>query len=143
LKCKVIYDKDGILDISFSTYKPRVIKSLKVIINNDIQYKYKALNRNDIDNLYKKRDSCDDIIIVKNGLVTDTSIANIAILVDNIWLTPKTPLLYGTSRAKLIDECFLKESDISIEQLADADKIALMNAMISFKILSNNYKLIS
>jgi 4-amino-4-deoxychorismate lyase len=135
LKCKVVYDKDDILDIVYSPYIPRVIKSFRILTSKDIEYKYKATNRDDIEYLYKKRENCDEIIIVKNGLITDTSIANIAIFENNIWLTPKVPLLQGTVRDKLLDENYIKESNITLSRLLKAKRIALMNAMIGFKVI--------
>ena len=83
-----------------------------------------------------KRGEADEIIIIKNGLVTDTSIANIAILHDERWLTPKLPLLEGTTRKRLLNEGKVFESNITPTMLRNADKIALMNAMVDFDILN-------
>ena len=146
LKCKVIYNKDEIIDVSYMLYKPREIKSFKIVLDDNIKYKYKALNRENIDKLYAQRESCDEIIIIKNGLVTDTSIANIAILQKGVWITPKKPLLQGTTRDRLIEENYIKEVNISLSELLNCKKIALMNAMIGFKAIditnSNNKTLI-
>ena len=87
-----------------------------------------------MDNLFSKKDSADEIIIIKNGIVTDTTIANIAIFYENIWLTSKNCLLNGTTKNRLIEEKFLIEKDITPKMLKDAPKIALMNAMIGFDI---------
>jgi 4-amino-4-deoxychorismate lyase len=135
LKCKVVYDKDEVLDISYIPYKARVINSFKIVLDDNIKYKYKALNRDDIDKLYDKRENCDDIIIVKYGFVTDTTIANIAIYENDIWITPKTTLLDGTMRDRFLAENKIKESDITVDQLLCAKKIAIMNAMIGFKVI--------
>jgi 4-amino-4-deoxychorismate lyase len=82
--------------------------------------------------LFLKKDSCDEIIILKNGVVTDTTIANIAIFYDGVWITSKNCLLEGTSRAKLIEKKEIFVKDISLDMLKKASKIALMNAMIDF-----------
>ena len=37
----------------------------------------------------------DEILITRNGLLTDTSIANIALFNGKEWHTPKHPLLKG------------------------------------------------
>ena len=137
LRCKIIYTQDEIIDIQYYPYIKRDIKSLKLIYDNDINYRYKSTNRTQIDNLLTKKDNCDDILIIKNGLVTDTSIANIAILYNNTWLTPKIPLLYGTTRDKYIQDGILKEYDISVDMLKNSTKIALLNAMIGFDILND------
>ncbi|WP_281950334.1 aminotransferase class IV family protein [Nitrosophilus kaiyonis] len=132
-RCKVIYDKD-ILDIRYFPYQQREIKSFKLIESN-IDYDYKYLDRKKIDELFEKRDKADEIIIVKNGLITDTSIANIALFDGKKWLTPKKPLLYGTTRERLLKEKKIFEKDIKIEEIKKYKKIALMNAMIGFYIV--------
>ena len=135
LKCKVIYNQDEVLNIEFAQYKPRITKSFKIIIDDTIEYNCKSLNRKNIDNLYAKKEDCDEIIIIKNGYITDTSIANIAILENDIWITPKKPLLHGTTLDRLINLNYLKQQDITLDQLLKAPKIAIMNAMIGFKII--------
>lgn len=134
LRCKVIYDDSGILEVNYFAYKKREINSFKLVYCDDIDYSKKYLNRNSIDKLFLQKDSCDEIIIVKNSIITDTSIANIAIFYDGFWITSKTPLLKGTTRARLLEEKFLIEKDISVDMLKNAEKIALMNAMIDFDI---------
>ncbi|MEA2050103.1 MAG: aminotransferase class IV [Campylobacterota bacterium] len=138
-KCKVIYDKNEIIDISYSDYKIKDINSFKLVVSNQIIYNKKSTKRESIDNLYMKKGLCDEIIIVKNNLITDTSIANIAILIDDIWYTPKIPLLYGTTRERLLDNKKIIKKDISIDELLNAKKIALMNAMIGFYIVEKPY----
>lgn len=133
LKCKVVYNSDGIVDISYTPYTPKSIKTLKLIYDDNIDYRYKSTAREEIDNLYIKKDKADDILIIKNNLLTDTSIANIALLIDNIWYTPKKPLLYGTTRDRLIEIEFLKVKDLKVDDISKATKVALMNAMIGFK----------
>ena len=132
-RCKIIYDKD-IIDVLFYPYIPRVFKTFKLIHSN-IKYDYKWVNRKQIQDLFLQRGNCDDIIIVKNNLITDTSIANIAILHQDRWQTPKTPLLKGTIREKLLNENKLYVKQISVKELLSAKKIAIMNALIGFKIL--------
>ena len=87
--------------------------------------------------LFIKKDSYDEIIIVKNGIVTDTTIANIAIFYDEVWITSKNCLLKGTTRNRLLEDKFLVEKDITVNMLKKASKIALMNAMIDFDIKEN------
>jgi len=135
LKCKVIYNEDEILDVSFTPYIKKEIKKLKLVFDDSIEYKCKYENREDLNMLVKTKGDADEIIIIKNNMITDTSIANIAILIEDKWFTPKTPLLHGTTRAKYLDMNRLKEFDIDVETFKKAKKIALLNAMIDFDIL--------
>ena len=137
LKCKIIYNNEGIIDVLFDEYHKKKIQKLKIIHDNIINYQYKYENRNCLNKLLLKKETADDIIIVQNNFITDTSIANIAILVDSQWYTPKIPLLYGTTRQRYIDTGKLKEVNISIEMIKKAEKIALLNAMIDFDIIDD------
>jgi len=135
-KCRVVYNPHTI-SVTYDEYKKRDITTFKLIFNNDIEYSKKALLREDIDALYLQRDECDEILIIKNLLVSDTSIANIAFYDDNLgmWLTPKTPLLNGTTRQRLLDDGKIVEAEIKVHELRRFTKVALLNAMIGFDIL--------
>lgn len=138
LKCKLTYNEEGVKEVIFETYKKREIKSFKLVYDDKIEYSKKSTNRDIINSLFDKRDSADEIIIIKNGLVTDTSIANIAIYDGTSWITPKKPLLEGVTRARLLESRELILSDISVDMLLKCEKIALLNAMIDMDILENH-----
>jgi len=137
LKCKVIYDESGILDVQYDEYKKRQIKSFKIIHDDNISYSKKTVNRDELNKLFNKKNNNDEIIIIKNNIVTDTSIANIAILYEGTWLTSKSYLLKGTTRNRYLNENQIIEKDITLEMLKKAEKIALMNAMIDFDEISD------
>ena len=142
LRCKVIYNSDEIIDIKYFEYRKKEIKNFKIIKNDKIEYSKKYLNRDSLNKLFEQKESCDEIMIFKNSLLTDTSIANIAIYYDNSWITPKKPLLNGTTRQRYINSGYIKEADITLAMLKNAKKIALLNAMIDFDILED-YSLFS
>jgi len=79
-------------------------------------------------------------LIVKNSLITDTSIANIAFFDSIRWVTPALPLLKGTTREKLLREGKIFEENIHVDDLERFSKVALMNAMIDFDIITKNAK---
>jgi 4-amino-4-deoxychorismate lyase len=128
-RCKIIYDHK-IQSIEYFPYKAKKIQSFK-IVKSQLDYKFKYTERSIFQKLLK---DYDEIIIEKNGLLTDTSIANIAFYDGEAWLTPKTPLLEGSTRARLIDEGFLKLRNIKKENIKNYSNFALMNAMIGFCI---------
>ena len=137
LRCKLTYNDYEVLKVEYFLYKKKEINSFKLVFDDGISYDKKYLDRENLDNLFLRKEDCDEIIIIKNGIVTDTSIANIAIFDGNIWITSKNCLLKGTTRNRLLEEKFLIEKDISIKMLKKASKIALMNAMIDFDIKEN------
>lgn len=130
-RAKVIYDQNGeLVSVEYFPYKMRDFYEFK-LVNISFSYDKKYLDRSDIE---KAKNGFDEIIMMKNSLITDTSIANLAIFDESLglWLTPKTPLLKGTSRQRLLQNGFLTPKDISKNELLNAKKIALMNAMIGF-----------
>jgi 4-amino-4-deoxychorismate lyase len=136
-RCRIIYD-ENIISIEYIPYKERNIEKLKVVPSN-INYDYKYANREAFSKLLQKYSDYDEIIIEKNGYLTDTTISNIAFYDGNKWVTPEYPLLEGTMRAKLLDEGFLHKKMIKKKDLKNYSQIALMNSMIGFKILNDFY----
>ena len=131
-KCRIIYSEQ-IEKIEFIPYQLPRILSLKIIIDNQIEYSYKFNDRTRINELFEKRENYDDILIVKNGFVTDTSFANILFYNGKNWLTPTHPLLKGTQRAYLLDKELIEEADIRLQDLKYFEKARLINAMIRFE----------
>ena len=128
-KCRVIYDKK-IEKIEFEPYKPRIIHSLKLVECNDIEYGFKYHDRSMINELFEKRGDCDDILIIKNGWVTDTSFSNIIFLNGKQWVTPLHPLLCGTKRQKLLDEGKIISKKIKSEDISKYQGARLINSML-------------
>lgn len=130
-KWRVVYNHE-IEEVSVQPYEARPIENLQLIEANDIDYPYKSLDRSAIEVCYQKRGECSDVLIVRQGLLTDTSIANIALGDGHTWLTPQSPLLDGTTRARLLDEAHLKASELTPNDLEHYPFITIFNALIPF-----------
>jgi len=128
-KCKVIYGLQ-VEEITFEVYTPRIIETLKLIEENTISYSYKYSDRTHLNRLFSERGNCDDILIVKNGLITDASFANIILYNGSQWVTPAMPLLEGTMRSYLIANRCIYEKDIAVDDLQQYQKARLINAML-------------
>ncbi len=137
LRCKLIYDETGVLEVNYFPYEKKAIKSFKIIFDDKIDYSKKYLDRTSLNKLYAQRKNCDDIIIVKNKIVTDTSISNIAIFLDNMWFISKNSLLEGTTKIRLLEQREIFEKNVTVPMLKNASKIALLNAMIGFDIIED------
>jgi len=134
-RCRILYAEE--LDsIEYIPYTPKEIRSLK-IVPSDIAYDHKYADREALNALLIANPNVDEVIIEKEGYLTDTTIANIAFYDGEQWVTPKKPLLQGTMREKLIDEGFLQTEDITKADLHKYTQVALMNAMIGFKVLNH------
>ncbi|MBD3789030.1 MAG: aminotransferase class IV [Campylobacterales bacterium] len=134
-RCRIVYEQT-IQQIEYLPYTPKKIETLK-IVTYDIEYHYKYADREIFNTLLQNNPEADEIIIEKEGLITDTTISNIALFDGSKWVTPANPLLEGTMRAKLLDEGFLYPQTIYTKDLSDYSHVALMNAMIGFKILKD------
>lgn len=132
-RCKIIYKHD-LISVEYAKYERQRIASLALVFS-DISYELKLVDRAEIDSLFLQRGDSDDILIIKNGVVTDTSIANVAFLKNGEWFTPARPLLEGTTRERLIVGGFLREANIKVDEIKEFDKIAIMNALRGFEPL--------
>ena len=102
----------------------------------ELDYSYKYVNRDSLDALKKSRtdNPLEDILIVKNGCITDTSFSNIAFYNGSSWVTPDTPLLKGTKRACYLQSGKLMEKRITPDDLRQFHKARLINAMLDLEI---------
>lgn len=130
-KCRIVYD-DQLRDIEFIGYEPKPINNLRIVEHDRISYEFKYLDRKKIDKLFELRKGCDDILIVKHGLVTDSSYANIVFRNGKTWFTPWTALLKGTMRSKLIQMNKIVEEEIRLEDVKTFQSFKLINAMFEF-----------
>ena len=131
-KLRIVYSSEGIVEHQLTPYTVRRFETLKLVDGGSIRYDKKYLDRSVIDKLRETRGECDDILIVRDGILTDTSIANIVLFDGSRWITPAKPLLAGTCRARLIEEGTITTADITPDSLTKYAKISLINAMIGF-----------
>jgi 4-amino-4-deoxychorismate lyase len=130
-KCRILYD-DSSRDIEFLPYEYKTINSLRIIEHDRISYEFKYADRRGINRLYDLRKDNDDILIVKRGLVTDSSYSNILFKNGKHWYTPWSALLKGTTRAKLLERNLIREEEIRIEDIQSFESFKLINAMLEF-----------
>ena len=130
-KCRVEYAVE-VLKVEYAAYHIRPVSSLRLVEGNAVDYWYKSTDRALLNDLFGRRGEADDILIVKDGFLTDTSICNIALWNGQIWQTPHLPLLEGTKRASLINAGILFPAEIRAVDLNDYSRIRLFNALIEF-----------
>ena len=132
IKLRIAYNQHTV-EVNWSPYKTIEIKRLKVIPEDAIEYSLKYNNRNALNTLYLKKEHCDDILILKEGRLTDSSYGNLAFLRENIWYTPDQPLLSGTCRDRLIHENKLIPKSIQLSDLNQFSSFKVINAMRSLE----------
>ena len=130
-KCRMVYDVD-VQSLEFAPYVRRDIHSLKLVETDMESRPYKMEDRSALNAAFALRDGCDDVLLVKDALLSDASYSNIALYDGENWITPRLPLLYGVNRAQLISEGKLIEKDIKPVDLVNFQYICLFNSMIEF-----------
>lgn len=131
-KCRIVYGQE-IEKIEFLPYQIPHIQSLKLIEVNDLDYSFKYADRQALQNLFLQKGEADDILILKNDLITDSYYCNIIFYDGKDWFTPKTPLLTGTQRAKLLENNIIQTSKITLQDLESFEEARLINAMLDFE----------
>lgn len=130
-KCRVEYDRQ-ITKTEFLPYESPIIRNLMMVIHDEITYAYKSTDRTLLNQLKQRGEGCSDVLIIRGGLVTDTSFCNVAFFDGHHWITPANPLLKGTKRAQLVDLGMLIERDIPAGMIPEFQLIMLFNAMNEF-----------
>lgn len=136
-KWRVVYDLEGKISMELLSYQYRDISSFKVVVSNEISYPLKSVDRVAFETL-KSKVSADEILIVKNGLLTDTSFSNLVFKKGMDWFTPTTFLLDGVQRQSLLLQNKVKEIEIGLHNIQDFSHFKLINAMCDF-VTSKEY----
>ena len=125
-RCRVIFGND-IEEINFIQYEEKPIKKLKLIDIGDWDYSYKFADRSFMSNLLNDNPEVDEVIMTKNGFITDCTIANLAFYDGKNWFTPSTPLLKGTKRSQLLDKGLITEREIRVTDIYQYEGVCLIN----------------
>jgi 4-amino-4-deoxychorismate lyase len=130
-KCRVLY-ANRVTSIEFIPYPSKKLENLKLVSGQQVTYAHKFADRAGLEMLFEKRENCDEILIVKNGLITDSSYSNIIFFDGSRWVTPASPLLRGTMRQFLLDTGKIREEELTPADLPRFKKCRLINAMTGF-----------
>jgi 4-amino-4-deoxychorismate lyase len=130
-KCRVSYNLD-FANIHITPYAAKPVGSLRLVNDDHISYPNKLQDRTPLNNAYARRGDCDDILIVKNGMVTDSFYANVVFEKGGKWFTPRSYLLAGTMRQYLLNEGLVEEAEITTENFTEYSKVKLINALLEW-----------
>lgn len=131
VKCRVVY-RDTIQEITMERYHPKKVDSLR-LINASPEYSFKFADRSALNKLLEQKGSSDEILIVRDGLITDTSYSNVVFRKGNLFYTPDAPLLNGTKRQQLLQAGRVAEAKISPDRLLEYDRVYLVNALLNIE----------
>ncbi|REC75372.1 aminodeoxychorismate lyase [Chryseobacterium elymi] len=130
-KLRLSYDLDKKVRTMMIPYAIPEIQSFQLVENNSFDYSFKFEDRKELDKM-KMKSKAEEIIIVKNNHITDTSFSNILFLKGKDWFTPTTYLLNGVQRQSLLKHKKIKETEISLQNIKQFSHFQLINAMNDF-----------
>lgn len=128
-RLRIVYDPNN-TETTLTPYTIRPVKSLRLVDAIDMEYQHKFEDRAKLNAAFSRRGDSDDVLLVRNGCIADTSYANISFSRGGQWFTPDTCLLNGTMRQLLIRDGLLTPMRISVDDLVSYDQFRLINAML-------------
>lgn len=148
-KLRIAYDLGGNFTSRLIPYAISEIADFQLVENNSFDYAFKFEERSALEKM-KSSAKAEEIIIVKNNHITDTSFSNVLFLKEKTWFTPTTFLLNGVQRQHLLSNKKIKEAEITLQNISEYSHFQIINAMNDFddmfvypiskiKNLPNNY----
>lgn len=125
-RCRILYGRE-IARVEFLPLSARSFRRLRIVHDDLIDYHLKFADRSRLNELYSRRANADEVIIIRNGLVTDCTIGNLVFDDGNGWLTPSGPLLKGTQRQILLDRKLIRETEIREKDLSRFLQAGIIN----------------
>jgi 4-amino-4-deoxychorismate lyase len=130
-KLRIVYDLNSKFTLNLIPYAYSEITQISLVENNTLSYSFKFEDRKIFETMKNKAKS-EEIIIVKNNHITDSSYANLLFLKDKKWFTPTTYLLNGVQRQNLLNAKKVKETEINLQNLKEFSHFQLINVMLDF-----------
>ena len=129
-RCRISYGAE-VMGVEYFPYRLRRVQTVNLVSAEDgFDYHLKSADRSGLDALFALRGTADDVLIVRDSRITDTSIGNVALFDGERWFTPSSPLLKGTHRQFLLDEGRIFERNIRVKDLCNYSAVRIFNAMI-------------
>lgn len=130
-KLRLVYDLDKKVRTQMIPYAIPEIADFQLVENNSFDYSFKFEDRKELDKM-KMKAKTEEIIIVKNNHITDTSFSNLLFLKGKDWFTPSTYLLDGVQRQNLLKQKKIKETEITLQNIKQFSHFQLINALNDF-----------
>jgi para-aminobenzoate synthetase/4-amino-4-deoxychorismate lyase len=99
---------------------------------SDVWLFHKTTRRAPYERRRERRPDVDDVLLVNDrGEVTESTIANLAVRLDGVWVTPPVDagLLPGTYRNVLLREGRMTERPVTVDELRGAGELALVSSV--------------
>ncbi|GAA4163845.1 hypothetical protein GCM10022217_33420 [Chryseobacterium ginsenosidimutans] len=130
-KLRIVYDLDKKVRTQMIPYAIPEIDDFQLVENNSYDYSFKFEDRKELEKM-KMKSKAEEIIIVKNNHITDTSFTNLLFLKGKDWFTPSSYLLNGVQRQSLLKHKKIKETEITLQNIKQFTHFQLINALNDF-----------
>ncbi|MFC4686201.1 aminotransferase class IV [Epilithonimonas pallida] len=130
-KFRIEYDLENNFKTQIIPYAISELGDFELVIDNEIDYSFKSADRTQLQKM-KDKSHADEVIIVKNNQITDTSYSNLLFLKDKTWFTPKSYLLNGVMRQNLLHLKEIKETEVTLDNIKEFTHFQLINALNDF-----------
>lgn len=130
-KFRIEYDLENNFKTQLIPYAISELDDFELVIDDEINYSFKSTDRTQLQKL-KDKSHADEVIIVKNNQITDTSYSNLLFLKDKTWFTPNSYLLNGVMRQNLLQSKEIKEIEITLDNIKEFTHFQLINALNDF-----------
>jgi 4-amino-4-deoxychorismate lyase len=128
-RCRIVYD-EATNEITVTPFQPRTIRSLRLTdLPPDYDYRYKYADRRILELAFSRRGDADDVLLLRDGWITDTSVANVAFLSNGRWYTPALPLLAGTTWKRLVSGGVIVPRPVHADDLHRFEACIVLNAL--------------
>lgn len=133
-KFRLIYSSQGVHEATVKPYRPRMVRSLRMIeVGDSIDYRLKYADRSALNALSKGTGAPDCVpLLLRRGALTDTTYSNVCLWhrTDRVWHTPEQYLLNGVMRQWLLGGHHCRTADITLDTLHRYSRISLINALL-------------
>jgi 4-amino-4-deoxychorismate lyase len=123
---RITYTEDP-QKIEVLPYEPKIVKKFALVDSGEIDYGFKWAERGFFQQILDAHPEADEVIFHQNGIIQDCTFANLAFLKDGVWYTPEAPMHWGTTRARLLVEDEVEETDILVSELHQYERICMIN----------------
>ena len=132
VRCRVVYDHT-LREVTFTPYRRRHIEQLFAVDAGTTTYAFKYADRAPLARPDVPLEASDELLFVREGLLTDTSYTNLVLRRGRELVTPDTFLLDGTCRRRLLREGVVHTEPVRLHDLPTYDELLLINAMMPLR----------
>lgn len=130
-KLRIVYGLDRSFKTQMIPYAIPEIENFALVEHHTLEYSFKFEDRKEFEKM-KAKARAEEIIIVKNNEITDTSFSNLIFKKGKEWYTPSSFLLNGVQRQYLLNKNKIREMPINLQNISQFSHFQIINALNDF-----------